>query len=135
MRHTYEVFADLYAWKMDSEPDWFALEDLFMWCFLPLWQVWDVLSNKEVVEIVASAPPSSAARKLVESANIAWKFKCPYAKVDDCAVVCLFLNSSSNHYSASTLIPNGTETSVNQSGIGNKKDFSKSVDMDHSGTL
>ncbi|XP_075661422.1 putative protein phosphatase 2C 33 isoform X1 [Castanea sativa] len=97
--------------------------------------VWDVLSNKEVVEIVASAPPSSAARKLVESANRAWKFKCPYAKVDDCAVVCLFLNSSSNHYSASTLIPNGTETSVNQSGIGNKKDFSKSVDMDHSGTL
>ncbi|XP_065624006.1 probable protein phosphatase 2C 74, partial [Quercus suber] len=96
--------------------------------------VWDVLSNKEVVEIVASSPPSSAARKLVESANRAWKFKCPYAKVDDCAVVCLFLNPSSNHYSPSTFIPNGTETSVNQSGIGNKKDFYKSVDMDHSGT-
>ncbi|KAK9997076.1 hypothetical protein SO802_021762 [Lithocarpus litseifolius] len=97
--------------------------------------VWDVLSNKEVVEIVASTPPSSAARKLVESANRAWKFKYPYAKVDDCAVVCLFLNSSSNHYFASTLIPNDTETSVNPSGIGNKKDFYKSVDMDHSGTL
>ena len=88
-----------------------------MWSFLPLLQVWDVLSNKEVVEIVASAPPSSAARKLVESANRAWKFKFPYAKVDDCAVVCLFLNSSSNHYSAS------------------KKDFCKSVDMDHPDTL
>ena len=84
---------------------------------------------------MASTPPSSAARKLVESANRAWKFKCPYAKVDDCAVVCLFLNSSSNHYFASTVIPNDTKTSVNQSGIGNKKDFYKSVDMDHSGTL
>uniref|UniRef100_A0A2N9GLM7 PPM-type phosphatase domain-containing protein n=1 Tax=Fagus sylvatica TaxID=28930 RepID=A0A2N9GLM7_FAGSY len=78
--------------------------------------IWDVLSNKEVVDIVISAPRSSAARTLVESAARAWKFKCPYAKVDDCAVVCLFLNSGSNHYSAYNPIYNESETSVNQSG-------------------
>ncbi|XP_031476153.1 probable protein phosphatase 2C 33 isoform X1 [Nymphaea colorata] len=55
--------------------------------------VWDVLSNKEVVDIVASAPSrSSAARSLVESAVRAWRLKYPTSKVDDCAVVCLFLN-------------------------------------------
>ncbi|CAN6487319.1 unnamed protein product [Victoria cruziana] len=58
--------------------------------------VWDVLSNKEVVDIVASAPShSSAARSLVESAVRAWRLKYPTSKVDDCAVVCLFLNPTS----------------------------------------
>ncbi|KAK9159693.1 hypothetical protein Syun_006034 [Stephania yunnanensis] len=57
--------------------------------------VWDVLSNKEVVDIVASAPTrSSASRFLVESAVRAWRSKYPTSKVDDCAVVCLFLDSS-----------------------------------------
>ncbi|XP_058093593.1 probable protein phosphatase 2C 33 isoform X2 [Magnolia sinica] len=57
--------------------------------------IWDVLSNKEVVDIVASAPArSSAARALVESAVRAWRFKYPTSKVDDCAVVCLFLDSN-----------------------------------------
>ncbi|KAE9611646.1 hypothetical protein Lal_00011713 [Lupinus albus] len=55
--------------------------------------VWDVLSNKEVVDIVASTPQSSAARTLVESAVQAWKKKLPTCKVDDCSVVCLFFNS------------------------------------------
>ncbi|XP_042480891.1 probable protein phosphatase 2C 33 [Macadamia integrifolia] len=60
--------------------------------------VWDVLSNKEVVDIVASAPArSTAARSLVESAVRAWKFKYPTSKIDDCAVVCLFLVSDSNN--------------------------------------
>ncbi|KAF3776760.1 putative protein phosphatase 2C 33 [Nymphaea thermarum] len=58
--------------------------------------IWDVLSNKEVVDIVASAPArSSAARSLVESAVRAWRLKYPTSKVDDCAVVCLFLKSNS----------------------------------------
>ncbi|XP_041000823.1 probable protein phosphatase 2C 33 [Juglans microcarpa x Juglans regia] len=61
--------------------------------------IWDVLSNKEVVDIVASAPQSAAARAVVDLAVRAWKSKFPYGKVDDCAVVCLFLNSNSNHYS------------------------------------
>ncbi|GLT75651.1 hypothetical protein SLA2020_473560 [Shorea laevis] len=57
--------------------------------------IWDVLSNKEVVDIVAAAPArSSAARALVESAIRAWRCKYPTSKIDDCAVVCLFLDSN-----------------------------------------
>ncbi|KAJ4968311.1 hypothetical protein NE237_015012 [Protea cynaroides] len=60
--------------------------------------VWDVLSNKEVIDIVASAPArSTAARALVESAVRSWKYKYPTSKIDDCAVVCLFLDSNSNN--------------------------------------
>ncbi|XP_027341881.1 probable protein phosphatase 2C 52 [Abrus precatorius] len=55
--------------------------------------VWDVLSNEEVVEIVSSAPTrSSAARILVDSAAREWKLKYPTSKMDDCAVVCVFLD-------------------------------------------
>ncbi|KVI07457.1 Protein phosphatase 2C [Cynara cardunculus var. scolymus] len=55
-------------------------------------QVWDVLTNKEVVDIVASAETRScAARSVVQSAVRAWKFRYPTSKVDDCAVICLFL--------------------------------------------
>lgn len=55
-------------------------------------QVWDVLSNKEAVDIVASAPSrATAARALVDSAVRAWRLKYPTSKNDDCAVVCLFL--------------------------------------------
>ncbi|KAJ4762372.1 hypothetical protein LUZ62_072747 [Rhynchospora pubera] len=58
--------------------------------------VWDVLSNKEVVDIVAAAPTrSSAARSLVESAVRSWRLKYPTSKIDDCAVVCLFLDTDS----------------------------------------
>lgn len=64
-------------------------------------QIWDVLSNKEVVDIVGSCPTRSyAARTLVESAVRAWRSKYPTSKVDDCAVVCLFLDS--NESAAST---------------------------------
>ncbi|THG05770.1 hypothetical protein TEA_002324 [Camellia sinensis var. sinensis] len=56
-------------------------------------EVWDVLSNEEVVEIVSSVPTrSSAARILVDSAAREWKSKYPTSKMDDCAVVCLFLD-------------------------------------------
>ncbi|KAL6139345.1 hypothetical protein ACLB2K_064622 [Fragaria x ananassa] len=62
--------------------------------------IWDVLSNKEVVDIIASAPArSSAARALVESAVRAWRQKYPTSKVDDCAVVCLYLDSDGNNLS------------------------------------
>jgi hypothetical protein len=55
--------------------------------------IWDVLSNDEVVHIVASAPThSTAAQALVESAVRVWRLKYPTSKVDDCAVVCLYLD-------------------------------------------
>ncbi|VFQ91714.1 unnamed protein product [Cuscuta campestris] len=58
--------------------------------------VWDVLSNKEVVDIVASAPgPASASRSLIDCATRAWRLKYPTSKNDDCAVVCLFLKQLS----------------------------------------
>ncbi|KAL3838546.1 hypothetical protein ACJIZ3_023137 [Penstemon smallii] len=57
--------------------------------------IWDVLTNKEVVDIVSSCPSRSyAARTLVDSAVRAWRTKYPTSKVDDCAVVCLFLDSN-----------------------------------------
>ncbi|WVZ54891.1 hypothetical protein U9M48_005631 [Paspalum notatum var. saurae] len=55
--------------------------------------IWDVLSNKEVVKIVSSATdPSKAAMQLIDRAVRAWRRKYPTSMVDDCAVVCLFLN-------------------------------------------
>ncbi|CAH8330538.1 unnamed protein product [Eruca vesicaria subsp. sativa] len=59
--------------------------------------VWDVLSNKEAVDVVASAPSrSTAARALVDTAVRSWRIKYPTSKNDDCTVVCLFLQDSSN---------------------------------------
>lgn len=63
-----------------------------------------MLSNNEVVDIIASAPTrSSAARALVESAVRSWRYKYPTSKVDDCAVVCLYLDSDSNTISSATI--------------------------------
>ncbi|EFJ12321.1 hypothetical protein SELMODRAFT_235030 [Selaginella moellendorffii] len=56
--------------------------------------VWDVLSNEEVVNIISSHPTrSTAARTLVEAAVHAWMLKYPTSKIDDCAAVCLFLDT------------------------------------------
>ncbi|GAB4835375.1 Probable protein phosphatase 2C 33 [Ancistrocladus abbreviatus] len=82
--------------------------------------IWDVLSNKEVVDIVASAPTrATAARALVETAVRAWKMKYPTSKVDDCAVVCLFLDSSRNSTSSA-------------SNTQNRDDLAASTVLDHS---
>ncbi|XP_078441419.1 putative protein phosphatase 2C 33 [Wolffia australiana] len=56
--------------------------------------VWDVLSNEEVISVVAAAPSrSSSAKTLVEAAARAWRSKFATSKMDDCAAVCLFLDS------------------------------------------
>ncbi|KAE8692794.1 putative protein phosphatase 2C 73 [Hibiscus syriacus] len=54
--------------------------------------VWDVLSNNEVIQIVSSVKRQSiAAKVLVYYAVQAWRTKYPGSKVNDCAVICLFL--------------------------------------------
>ncbi|CAM8895872.1 unnamed protein product [Rhodiola kirilowii] len=78
--------------------------------------VWDVLSNEEVVAIVSSSQArSSAARLVVDAAAREWKLKYPTSRIDDCAVVCLYLDGKMdpefNHdengfYSAATFHSN-----------------------------
>ena len=53
-----------------------------------------MLSNSEVIRIVASAKKRSmAAQLLVDRAVREWKIKYPGCKTDDCAVICLFLKT------------------------------------------
>lgn len=62
--------------------------------------IWDVMSNRQAVEVVSSAPSRvTAARLLVETAVRGWRLKYPTSKVDDCAVICLFF-----HREASTTV-------------------------------
>ncbi|KAF8772421.1 hypothetical protein HU200_005782 [Digitaria exilis] len=69
--------------------------------------VWDVLSNDEVVGIVSRAKSrASAARSLVESAHRTWRTRFPTSKIDDCAVVCLFLNTDEASESSSSVSNN-----------------------------
>lgn len=80
-------------------------------------QVWDALTNAEVVKIVASARKrSTAARLLVKRAVRAWKIKYPGCKVDDCAVVCLFFKDQ-------TLLAKSSSHVTNRSSI-NASEFS-----------
>lgn len=60
--------------------------------------VWDVLTNEEVVSIVWSAKSKQeAAKAVIQEAHASWKRKFPKSKVDDCSVVCLFLQEESNN--------------------------------------
>ncbi|CAL9776852.1 unnamed protein product [Musa acuminata subsp. burmannicoides] len=97
--------------------------------------VWDVLSNEEVVDIVASAPArSSAAHLLVESAVKAWRFKFPTSRVDDCAVVCLFLDLDAPNIS-SDLTSNEVD-SPNAAGFGSDEQApSGPTSLDRLGTI
>eukprot|EP00252_Welwitschia_mirabilis_P009665 TRINITY_DN2238_c0_g1_i6.p1 TRINITY_DN2238_c0_g1~~TRINITY_DN2238_c0_g1_i6.p1 ORF type:complete len:205 (+),score=43.40 TRINITY_DN2238_c0_g1_i6:646-1260(+) len=104
--------------------------------------IWDVLSNEEVIDIVASVPSrSSAARALVECAVRSWRSKYPTSKVDDCAVVCLFLHSPSHseedptcglsHCSIRDGVPKEASlmaAALSQESKGNDSQFSAEVD-------
>lgn len=80
-------------------------------------QIWDVLSNQEVIQIVATARKrSTAARQLVDRAVGAWKHKYPSAKVDDCAVICLFFKHQQPHLTKS--VSEVAHLSLNHSELG-----------------
>lgn len=86
-----------------------------------------MLSNDEVVKIVASASSRSlAARSLVEVAVRAWKTTYPTSKVDDCAVVCLFLDSNSNNFSTVSITKDNDKTVMGMSEGGNEMDAAPS---------
>uniref|UniRef100_A0A1J3EIV5 protein-serine/threonine phosphatase n=1 Tax=Noccaea caerulescens TaxID=107243 RepID=A0A1J3EIV5_NOCCA len=87
--------------------------------------VWDVLSNKEAVDIVASAPSrSTAARALVDTAVRSWRIKYPTSKNDDCTVVCLFLQDVSVAMEVSSNVVNDShkEDSIESVSISNKEE-------------
>ncbi|VVB11563.1 unnamed protein product [Arabis nemorensis] len=87
--------------------------------------VWDVLSNKEAVDIIASAPSqSTAARALVDTAVRAWRIKYPTSKNDDCTVVCLFLQGSSvsMEVSSNVIKDSHKEDSIESVSISNKEE-------------
>ena len=85
---------------------------------------------------MAAAPARSyAARALVEAAVRAWKCKYPTSKVDDCAVVCLFLNS--NDLSSASAVKSEEKTvSMGQQVIDdNMKGSSEPLGINRSGTV
>ncbi|KAI5070383.1 hypothetical protein GOP47_0014726 [Adiantum capillus-veneris] len=54
--------------------------------------VWDVLSNVEVMDAIASSSSKEeAAKSVVDAATNAWKRRNIASRMDDCAVVCHFL--------------------------------------------
>ncbi|PON59133.1 Protein phosphatase [Parasponia andersonii] len=101
--------------------------------------IWDVLTNKEVVDIVASAPArSTAARVLVETAVRSWRHKYPTSKVDDCAVVCLFLDTDTDNMSiASNTRSKEHHTSADEVNCATEKEEDPScpTSLDRSGTV
>ncbi|XP_050384262.1 probable protein phosphatase 2C 33 [Argentina anserina] len=100
--------------------------------------IWDVLSNKEAIDIIASAPTrSSAARVLVESAIRVWRQKYPTSKVDDCAVVCLYLDSDTNNLStAANNSLDDQPTAVDELNAGSEnEDVSGPTSLGRSGTV
>lgn len=60
-----------------------------------LYQVWDVISNQEAVEIISSTPDrTQSAKRLVECAALGWKRKRRGIAMDDISAICLFFHPS-----------------------------------------
>lgn len=59
--------------------------------------VWDVLSNRRVVKIIASSQKRSMAAKLLtESAACAWRNRSKKSRIDDITAICLFFKPVSS---------------------------------------
>lgn len=85
--------------------------------------------------MAATSRRSSAARALVESAVRAWRYKYPTSKVDDCAVVCLFLDSASHKVcSASNAKSKEQPSSAVQVHNGDRGDVPAPTGLARSGT-
>ncbi|KAI3888710.1 hypothetical protein MKW92_053714 [Papaver armeniacum] len=56
--------------------------------------VWDVLSNDQVVSIISSARPETAAKAVVDAAVVGWR-RFPHVKMDDISVSCMFFHERS----------------------------------------
>ncbi|GAA0185568.1 protein phosphatase [Lithospermum erythrorhizon] len=57
--------------------------------------VWDVISNQEAIDIVASTPERhDAAKRLVKCAACTWKHKRPGIARDDISAICLFFHET-----------------------------------------
>ncbi|KAF8655476.1 hypothetical protein HU200_061127 [Digitaria exilis] len=76
--------------------------------------VWDVLTNQEVVDVVASSDRSFAAHSVVDIANQAWRIKYPTSKTDDCATICLFLEDTAGGLSGSSVTSKGIGSSYRE---------------------
>ncbi|ONK56803.1 uncharacterized protein A4U43_C10F13150 [Asparagus officinalis] len=97
--------------------------------------VWDVLSNEQVVTIVASAPDrSNASRAIVNAAIRSWRIKHPTSKIDDCAVVCLFLNTEEN-VSSTKESCNGWSLNSTEAGKNTALDPSNPTSVERSTTI
>ncbi|XP_026449217.1 probable protein phosphatase 2C 72 isoform X1 [Papaver somniferum] len=58
--------------------------------------VWDMLSNDQVVSIMSSARPETAAEAVVDAAVVGWK-RFPHIKMDDISVSCMFFHEISQN--------------------------------------
>lgn len=83
-----------------------------------------MLSNEEAVQVVATATSrATAARSLVESAVRVWRLKYPTSKVDDCAVVVLYLDVNSDISTESSEVDNvGVLLSSPQTSLQSRQD-------------
>ncbi|XP_024192970.1 probable protein phosphatase 2C 34 [Rosa chinensis] len=67
--------------------------------------VWDVISNKEAIQIVSSAPDrNKAAKRLVACAALAWKSKRRGIAMDDISAICLFFHPNSSSQQTNPLV-------------------------------